>query len=389
QGGDISYFAQVSVGTPPQTFNVTLDTGSSDLWFASSRCQTCPRDTPLLQLNMSTSLQSSTNAVTLSYGSGTVSGTLVRDTVSMGPYTVSNQTFVAVDDMKFNGFQGQISGIMGLPFESHATPLWETLVQGSQLSNSEFSFFPTRFFRTGVSVNQMDPGGVLTLGGSNSTFFTGSIEFINLPASNSSFWLQEIAALTLNGKSIVLGSANLAAIDTGTTLLGGPTTAVQNFWQQVNGAQALTGQSQGFWTFPCRTNLRASLSFGGKSWPINPADMNHGEILGSGQCLGALFDVTQGASTDNSTPSWIVGDTFLKNVYTVFRTNPAAVGFAELSDAAIGLSRTSSVLLYAASLRPPSDLSGLTGNDSVRPELWIEQQPWRCSYVRRLKLCPP
>jgi cathepsin D len=30
-------------------------------------------------------------------------------------------------------------------------------------------------------------------------------------------------------------------------------------------------------------------------------------------------------------PGWIIGDTFLKNVYTVFRANPASVGFAALA----------------------------------------------------------
>jgi hypothetical protein len=27
--------------------------------------------------------------------------------------------------------------------------------------------------------------------------------------------------------------------------------------------------------------------------------------------MGALFDVTEGTNTDENTPSWIVGDTFL------------------------------------------------------------------------------
>ncbi|KAI0032714.1 aspartic peptidase domain-containing protein [Vararia minispora EC-137] len=356
QGGDVSYFAQVSVGTPSQTFNVVLDTGSSDLWFASSQCRTCPSGTPLLQLT-SSSLQTSSNAVTLSYGSGSASGTLAQDTVSMGPYTVSNQIFVAVSDMTSGLVDGKLAGIMGLAFDSlaasGATPFWETLVQGNQLSSPEFGFFLTRFLDTATSTQETDPGGVFTLGGSNSTFFTGNIEFINLPGSTQSFWLQQVSSLSLNGNSVALGSSNLAAIDTGTTLLGGPTTAVQNFWQQVNGAQALTGQSQGFWAFPCQTNLSASLSFGGKSWPINPADMNLGEIA-RGFCMGALFDVTQGASIGSGTPSWIVGDTFLKNVYTVFRANPAAVGFAELSNAAGGSSGTSPVPLHAALLHPPS-----------------------------------
>ena len=76
------------------------------------------------------------------------------------------------------------------------------------------------------------------------------------------------------------------------------------------------------------------MAFGGKSWPIKAEDMNLGTVSdGSPTCVGSIFDLK--AATNISVPAWIVGDTFLKNVYSVFRSKPAAVGFAELSDAAV------------------------------------------------------
>jgi cathepsin D len=81
------------------------------------------------------------------------------------------------------------------------------------------------------------------------------------------------------------------------------------------------------------------MSFGGKSWSISSKDMNIGaEKNDNTRCVGAIFDLEAGTSITPSdgNPGWVVGDTFLKNVYSVFRTDPPSVGFAELSTIAGG-----------------------------------------------------
>ena len=99
------------------------------------------------------------------------------------------------------------------------------------------------------------------------------------------------------------------------------------------------------------------MSFGGRNWPISEADFRLTQ-LSNGQCLGGFFELTTGRSA----PSWIFGDTFLKNVYSVFRYNPPSVGFAELSDMAVAQSNArapvptptiGSVAVTATGMPPP------------------------------------
>ena len=51
----------------------------------------------------------------------------------------------------------------------------------------------------------------------------------------------------------------LSAIDTGTTLIGGPSDAVQAVWAAVNGSQALKGNMEGFFAFRMRSLTSRSL----------------------------------------------------------------------------------------------------------------------------------
>ena len=91
----------------------------------------------------------------------------------------------------------------------------------------------------------------------------------------------------------------------------------------------------------CNTNVSVSIAFGGKAWPISAQDMNLGRVsTGASLCAGGIFDLTAGSSIGEGggNPNWVVGATFLKNVYSVFRYQPAAIGFAQLSDAAGGSS---------------------------------------------------
>ncbi|KAH9484945.1 Aspartic protease [Psilocybe cubensis] len=189
-------------------------------------------------------------------------------------------------------------------------------------------------------------GGVLTLGGRNSSLFVGDIDFNDIPVNTPTYWLQAVSAVTVNGQSIAITEAtSLAAIDTGTTLLAGPPADVAAIWAAVPGSSPAGDKAPGFYFFPCTTDVSVSFSFGGQSWPIAVQDMIHGTVDPAGTlCVGSIYDLSQGTNQlpPPGSPNWIVGDTFLKNVYTIFRMTPPSVGFAQLSALAGGSDTVSS-----------------------------------------------
>ncbi|KAG1871567.1 aspartic peptidase domain-containing protein, partial [Suillus subluteus] len=298
---DSSYSGVVSIGTPPQNFNLVLDTGSSDLWVATTSCTSCGSDIPEFNPSKSSTYKATSSQLEINYGSGSAQGIVAQDSVTFGSFEMS-QELLAVTNITSGLIDDGLSGIMGLGFASisalQTTPFWEALYNANDLAEPLFSFYLERYVNQANQISTA-PGGVLTLGGTNSSLYNGSIEYLNL------------TVVTVQDKTIAIDPlSGLAAIDTGTTLIGAPTPIAASIWP----------------------NLYLLRRY---KWAISPLDMNLGTLndtmtgnadATSQMCAGGIFDIGIGG-----VPAWIVGDTFLKNVYSVFRASPAAVGFAQLA----------------------------------------------------------
>ena len=101
---------------------------------------------------------------------------------------------MSVDAMTSGLVTAPVSGLMGLAFESlastQATPFWQAVT--NLLSAPEMSFWLARDTNP-TSASSLASGGVFTLGGTNSTLFSGDIEFLDL-ASAPSFWLLSLSS---------------------------------------------------------------------------------------------------------------------------------------------------------------------------------------------------
>jgi cathepsin D len=92
QNTDSSYYGSLAIGTPPMSFDVILDTGSSDLWLAGQGCKSCG-NVPKFNPAASSSFKNLSTPFHITYGSGAADGSLGADVVQMAGFQVPSQTF--------------------------------------------------------------------------------------------------------------------------------------------------------------------------------------------------------------------------------------------------------------------------------------------------------
>lgn len=355
-GIDSTYAGQIDIGTPAQPFYCIMDTGSSDMWVLDDACNDCD-GISTFKLHESSTLQETSSPFGVKYGSGLVKGGLVRDTVTMGGFTVQQQTFGVVNytqqtnptsssgesggsqpGQESSGIiEAPISGLMGLAWKSiansGATPMWQTLA-ATKWQQKEFGVFMVRHRGDEYARKFEENGGQILFGGLNTTLFKGDMNYISIPPQNEDYWRVKLEGINIQGKDLNYATPwASAAIDTGTTLIGAPPDLVKAIFDNIEGSHPLSAASpimSGYYAYPCDTRVELVLRFGGVWYSVSNEDFNLGAIERSGTwCMGAVFEF--GAS-QNSPVNWIIGAAFLKNVYSAFRFEPAAVGFAQLAD---------------------------------------------------------
>merc|ERR1719343_959867 len=142
---------EVELGTPPQKMKCLVDTGSSDLWLPSKRCDRCnnqnhfdadasgtfsPQMVPTPQGERPEQAQ-------IHYGSGAVAGFHVQDTLHFGAAVVKNQSFIIVEDAALPP-RREWDGICGLGWRRLAQvqkPLYQMLQE--QGEKAVFAMVPS------------------------------------------------------------------------------------------------------------------------------------------------------------------------------------------------------------------------------------------------------
>ncbi|KAJ7146082.1 acid protease [Mycena epipterygia] len=318
ENNDLEWAGTISIGTPAQNFLTDFDTGSADLWVPSFSCLSpaCSTKSRFTALASSTA-ERKPGTFSIHYGDGsTVSGPVYADTVTVAGVKKTAQYFSPVTTLSSSFANDPIDGILGLAFPAisnlHQDPFFNTANKEGTVAANQFGFFLA------------SSGSELYLGGTNADKFSGAIEYHAVDISTG-FWQVPGASAKVDGSTVV--SAFETIIDSGTTIMYGPPAAVKEVYAKVPNS-ALYDSNNGYYSFPCDSPPEISFNWGGADRVISAQNINLGTTeAGSSQCVGALAAQDLGLGND----VWLLGDSFMKNVYSAFDFEREAVGFAALA----------------------------------------------------------
>ncbi|KAI5124363.1 hypothetical protein M0805_008968 [Coniferiporia weirii] len=345
---EFAYLVPLSIGG--QHFEAIFDTGSSDLWIVSSACNDddCQK---IEKYDPTPKLLLSNAPFDLTYLTGAVSGAIGYETIAVGPYVVFSQALGLANSTRNMGLSTTgTSGVLGLSFPVEASI---PVTVGRTLLENIFSSLepPNRFFSyklsadlvsSSFSIAQIDP-----------VYANREPEISYSPVYASEgadydYWKLPLLSLSVNSNSVSLAfspskdprsSSPLAILDTGTTLILGPTHDVDVFWTAAGGAQK---GADGSWRVRCNHALTVGLLLGNDTKRtkiiLDPSDVSWMPATppSDGWCSGGIQGNDGVFSGD-----WLLGDIFLRSAYVVHRaatsSSPPLIGLLGTTNASHAL----------------------------------------------------
>ncbi|KAM9764291.1 pregnancy-associated glycoprotein 1-like [Dama dama] len=310
---DMVYVGNITIGTPPQEFQVVFDTGSSDLWVPSVFCTSpnCSTHVRFRHLESST-FRPTKKTFRITYGSGSMKGFLAYDTVRIGDLVSTDQPFGL--SLAEHGFEdAPFDGILGLSYPdislTGGIPIFDNLKKQGAVSEPVFAFYLGK-----------TKGSVVMFGGVDHRYYKGELNWV--PLTQAGDWRVHMDRISMKRKVIACSGGCEALLDTGTSLIIGPTRLVKNI-QKLIGA---TPRASEHYVSCFAVNILPSIIFtiNGINYPV-PA---RAYILkdSRGHCYTAFKE-----NTVRSPETWILGDVFLRLYFSVYDQGNDRIGLAKAS----------------------------------------------------------
>jgi len=328
---DDFYLANVTTGTPPQTFTIVPDTGSSNYWIIDVKCNTqaCQGypDSGYTKNRFDSSKSTTFSSqpgtrFSIQYGSGACSGNLATDVLSFAGLSIQKQVFGLAETIAdVFGYQ-PIDGIMGLGWPALAV---DNVVPPMQnlLSTLDKPLFTVWLDRK-VPISMGGSGGMITYGAIDATNCAATWNYVTL--SSKTYWQFAIDSFTISTYSIAKSQQVIS--DTGTSWLGAPDAAVNDIVKATNAQYDPVNE---LYTVPCSTTGLPDIVFtiGGMPYNIPQAEYVLDLELGNGNCALTVFNMDFGGFG----PQWILGDTFIRTYCNVYDIGQGRIGFAKANHA--------------------------------------------------------
>ncbi|XP_012518183.1 PREDICTED: pepsin A [Propithecus coquereli] len=316
---DTEYFGTIGIGTPTQDFTVVFDTGSSNLWVPSIYCSSAAcTDHNRFNPEDSSTYEATSQSISITYGTGSMTGILGYDTVHVGGISDTNQIF-GLSESEPGSFlyYAPFDGILGLAYPSisasGATPVFDNIWDQGLVSEDLFSVFLSSDDKS---------GSVVIFGGIDSSYYTGELHWV--PVSYEGYWQITVDSITMDGETIACSEGCQAIVDTGTSLLTGPTSAIANIQSYIGASE----DSDGLMAVSCSSvdSLpKIIFTINGVQYPL-PASAYILEE--DGICTSGFEGMDVSTSTGEL---WILGDVFIRQYYTVFDRANNRVGLAAVA----------------------------------------------------------
>ncbi|KAM6321785.1 pepsin A-like [Podargus strigoides] len=312
---DNEYYGSISIGTPGQQFTVLFDTGSSNLWVPSVYCSSpaCSNHDRFNPSESST-FTGTNDSLEITYGTGSMTGVLGYDTVTVAGLQVVNQIFGLAETEPGDFFYYcPFDGILGLAYpsisSSGATPVFDNMMSQNLVSQDLFSVY--------LSGDEQS-GSFVLFGGIDSSYTTNGITWI--PLSAETYWEITMDSVSVSGQAVACTSGCQAIVDTGTSLLAVPNSALSNILSYLG------ANSNGEISCQAINSLPDVVFYlNGNAFPVPPSAY---VIQSNGYCtLGfEAIDVPTEAGE-----LWILGDVFIREYYVIFDRGNNRVGLSPLA----------------------------------------------------------
>jgi len=336
-----TYSGRIRLGAT-QEFNVVFDTGSGHIVVPSDQCWS-----PACTKKRRYSLAASPGAypinvdnkmpvterdeITISYGTGTIDGEFVRETVCAGPTgaTCAQINVVIATEMSKNPFEElAFDGIFGLgPTKLSTTPqfsFFHQLAAGGSRSPSQFGIY--------LVGGDRETGSELAIAGYNPKRLQGPLSWTPVASPELGFWQLEITGVRVGNESLDICSKGdcRGIVDTGSSHLGVPRAQMPSLFK------TLSTKPEDPEGVDCR-DLAApdvhidlngvTLTLSGSDYmrKMPTEDYNPGGQEPSKSCRPRLYPVSmpQGFSPN----TFVLGEPVLLRYYTVFEAERQRIGF--------------------------------------------------------------